>query len=696
MEINNTEKIVKICNFIIKYAIFAAAFLMPIFFIPFVADAINSGKQIILLLLGFVALFAWMLKSAVAGEIELKKSKIYSFLLAFFLFAVLSTIFSQNRYFSFWGWPLPSAESLISVMMICIFFFLESNALSKKDTYSLTAISVFSLILCDFLAVLALIWPRVLLGFSNTVGSTGVFVALNAVFLPIMIVFLISSSKWLKILFSFGLFLATALFVITSYFFVWWIVLFGALVLMITGIFKKDLFDLRWSALPMFFLAISLFFLIANPQISWFKQKVGDEIFLSYQSSLKISSGALRQNPALGSGLGTFAYDFLRHKDKNLSSTPLWNVVFDGGASKVLTTLATMGILGTISFAIFFVCVAFIAGKHLFSKKDEDDEAHSIFVLGVFTSLISFILFYNLYNSNIVLDFFFFMLMAVAINFAVKEKGVYKLKSDSPLTLVSVIAFTIIFVFGISMITIGGQRLYAQAQYFSGLMDWRNGNAGSAIVKMQKAANANPESDVYFSQLSQAYLLKLQEDLANKKISDDDKAKESQVLVASAINASVRATDLNPKSANNWAIRGFVYQNLIGIFDDAQDWAERSYKEAISLDLFNPYLETQLGILYLQKKDYGAATSQLKKAVELNQNYLIATYYLGLTFDANKQKENAIAEFNKLLQIYPNAKDLQQIIANIKAGRPALSQQEEAPAPTPENQSPPVSKEKKK
>lgn len=155
--------------------------------------------------------------------------------------------------------------------------------------------------------------------------------------------------------------------------------------------------------------------------------------------------------------------------------------------------------------------------------------------------------------------------------------------------------------------------------------------------------------------------------------------------MASSVNAGKIATDINPQDVNNWSSRGYVYQNLLGVLSDAPTWAITSYDAALKLDPNNPYLYSQEGNVYLaqaqslsagqadQKKQLLLeAQSQLEKAVALNSNYSNALYSLGIVYDSLGQKNKAIDTFTKLQQLNPANTDIANILANLKAGKPAL------------------------
>jgi len=204
---------------------------------------------------------------------------------------------------------------------------------------------------------------------------------------------------------------------------------------------------------------------------------------------------------------------------------------------------------------------------------------------------------------------------------------------------------------------------------------------------------------LYFRQLSQVYLSQLSAKL--EKITQTPTTEETtaiQALVANSVNAGKLATDLNSKGVNNWAVRGYVYQSLFGLLNDAGIWAMTSYDEALKLDPNNPYLHFQKGnVNYIlatrtatdqatQKAEYlSKAKDSLEKAIELNSSYSNALYSLGIVYDALGDKEKAIEEFTKVQELNPDNTDIAAILTNLKAGK-SISATAELPTESPANE----------
>jgi len=702
----------RICDWVTKYSIYAAIFLMPIFFLPWTTDVLDFNKQFLLLLLVFVSVFALLLKILISGKFEIKKSYIHIVAGVLFLAYLLATIFSSYRYGSFWGIPQQASESMLTVMCLLLFYFLVSSIFSKKEILTSAIIFSFSAIIAELIGVFQLFGLFTLfLDFTksatfNTVGSVGSLGLFAAILLPLAMVLLISIKKWWRLLFALEIILSALILVLIDYPIIWWVVIIGSALILILGTMKSDLFDGKWLALPMFFLAISLFFVLLNLQINFLPQKP-NEIFLSQKAGLDIGMQALKQKPIFGSGPGTFAYDFSKFKNPDFSKTSLWNITFNKSSSKVLNSLATMGVLGFLAMLAFmafpiFYGIKFFIGKNKTIAVDKSaNQIYSILLLGLFIAIAEQTIAYFLYNSNITLDFIYFFTIAALIGLILENKKEYVLKPSSLFTLITTLVFTLVFIFGMGLLILNGQRYAAEISYYEGLASYQASQKTDSLIKnFESAASLNPQSDLYFRQLSQAYLLGLQNELQNANSAgqgaptDQEKTK-IQTLVANSINAGKIATDINSQDANNWSSRGYVYQSLLGISSDAQTWAINSYDSALKLDPNNPYLFAQEGNVYLaqalglsadqsdQKNQLLAkAQTQLEKAVALNQNYSNALYSLGLVYDGLGLKDKAIADFTTVQQLNPNNKSIQQILDNLKAGQPAL-QTATPPAATP-------------
>lgn len=661
---------VKISEIISKYSIYVLVFLLPILFLPWTSDMLDFNKQTLLVLLVSIALFSWIIKVLVSGKFSANLNKTHIAVLVLFLVSLVSTLFSLDKYGSFWGWPRVTSESLLSLIGLAVLYFLISNAFSKKEIISSVILLIVSGLLAGLLGIFQLLGLFLPFNFAksvsfNTIGLVGSLGIFLAVFLPLLVVLEISAKKWLKIVFGVAIAITLVALIVINYSIVWWVVLIGMALILLFSMLKKDIFDLKWISLPMFFLVLALFFIILKPQISVPSRPI--EVFLNQQSGLNIAFQTIKDKPLFGSGPGTFIFDFSKYKNTALNQSALWNARFDSAGSKVLTVLATTGILGLIAFLALIATAIFYGVRFVLNKQSKKND-NSLWIItgGVLVAFITQTIVYFLYNSNLSLDFVYFFLLAAFIGLSSEEKKDYTLSSSSFLTLCVTFVFTLFLIFGFGLLILDGQRYLAEVNYFKAQTALAEGNLDQGISGLEKAVRNNPNSDIYLSGLSQAYLSKIG-GLINKKDLSDEEKKNVQVLINNSINAAKIASDESPNNIANWSIRGFVYQNLIGIVPGAEDWSITSYDSAMKLEPVNPYYPTQQGTVYMKKALLLAedkaneknqileqAKAQFEKAVQLKSDYSPARFQIAMVYQAQGKTTEELQALEDAKKFSPN------------------------------------------
>jgi hypothetical protein len=496
------------CEGVSVFGIYFVVFLVPLFFLPFTSDALDFNKQALLIVLAFISLFAWIARSLILGKLEFNRGKMNAMAGVYLAVFALATVFSAYKYASFWGWPQPSVDSLISVIAVFIVYFLVANSFTVKNILTSVYILCASAIIAEIFGILQILGIFVLpFDFAkfvsfNTVGSVGSLGFFTAMVLLISEVMVISAKKYRKILFALQIFLSAVILFVINYYAVWWVVALGSALLLIFGIFKKDYFDGRWMALPMFFLVVSVVFSFLNPQLPGFGHKTS-EIYLSQNAGLKIALQTIKEKPFLGSGPGTFSFDFAKFKSPDFNKTSMGNVYFTQASSKILNDSSTTGAVGLVALIALMGFSVFYGVKFIFSNK-------SVIAVGFATALISEIFCFFLYGANIVLLFLFFFVMGSVACLASGSRKIYELKSASVKSMIAVFVFMIIFIFGAGIIILETQRYIAEVNYYKGINLLNAGKTDEAIKSFESAATMNHYSDLYFNRLSQAYLLKFQ------------------------------------------------------------------------------------------------------------------------------------------------------------------------------------------
>lgn len=656
--------IVTACSAITKMSIYVLVFLMPIFFLPWTFEVLDFNKQALLAGLAFLSFFCWMVKTLILGELKLSLSKVHIAIGVLFLTHVIATIVSVNRHGSFWGSAQQFSESLFSLICFLVVYLLVSNTFSEKEIshsfmlLSISAAIAFTYGILQIFGVHIVPLPFAQNNSFNTIGSRGGFGLFAAILLPLFIVFAMLSRSWRKILFIINIVLVFLVLALLNYSFLWWVLLVGAVLLLFFGIVKSDVLDGRWMFLPMFFLIISLFFIIFNPQLPFLPAQPF-EISISHGATADISIQTIKNSPLFGSGPGTFIYDFAKYKDVSLNENILWNLNFYAGSSKFLTDLATVGILGLLATLAVIVLPIFYVVKNFMIKQSAlVDKVPLIFAI-LIVVLVQ-VVGYSLYNSNLVLNFILFFSIASLVALTKDHSKIYQLKSSSVITLAITFAFTLVLIFGLGFLMLEGQRYVAEVYYYMGLKSFNEGDRQNGINQLKRAASNNSKSETYFNQLAVSSMIHLQNELANPSQNPENAEykKMVQQLTTDSVNAVNVAISLNPNNVNNWSLKGNICQNLIGLIPDAATCAITAYDKAIVLSPVNPYLLLQEGNVYLaevatlaqnqsQNKSslLAKAKDKFNAALELKKNY--STAYIKLALVAGAQ-QNATAQSQAL------------------------------------------------
>jgi len=671
--IKKSSEIVETCEKVSKISIYLLAFLLPILFLPWTANVLDFNKQALLIVLVFASLFAWMLKILISGKANFNLSLVHIPIAVLFLVYTASTVFSLWRYGSFWGWPQVNSESLLSLLGLVLLYFLVTNIFEKKEIFYLMISLVISGSLAVLYGLLQLFGKFLIpIGFTkavsfNTIGGVNSLAVFAAILLPMIIVFLIiSKAKYLRVFFIAAVALLAVLLLLINFQIAWWLVIAGSALIIAFGTQKRDVFDNRWLVLPMFFLALALLFSFFRFQIPGTPDRPV-EVFLTHRASFDIVWNTLKENPVIGSGPGTFIYNFSKYKDISFNQSSLWNLRFDWASSKMMTMLGTTGILGVLSFFALLIFFIFYGIKFLFTKKEEDEESYWVLGLGIFISFLTISVAYFLYQSNLSLDFAWFLLMASFVSLLSPVRKEVLLKPSSLVTLGITFAFTLIFIFGLGILILEGQRYASAASYLKGMKNWQKEESIKTMEHFEDAARISPGNDLYWRELSQVYLQTINEVSARTDLSQAEITRQVQILINSAVNSAKTAVEVNPKNVANWSARGSVYQNLIGMVGGTKEWAVESYEKASELEPTNPFFPTQTGIVLLREaslltadgekeersKILNEAEDQFNKAIEMKSDYAPAHFQLAMVYQAQGKGAEMIEQLERTKAIAP-------------------------------------------
>lgn len=682
-----------------RWALYLLFFLLPVFFLPFSVEAFEVSKQTLFVILTVVALLAWLGSMVVEKRLVFRAGWLLNLLPLLFLVGVLvSSIFSLAGYQSWVGQASQEYTSFLTLGVSVLLFYVLTNKVSE------TAVQrniFFALLLSTSLSALVTLLNVVGLRFlpflnaagANTVGTVTSFV----IFLTIMMVFGIG--MWLvgkkdkqdilptgwrgaltRGLIVFLTVVTVVLLVAIDFWVLWILVIFGMLLLLVFVFIQQDEFGQanRFIA-PLVILLISVFLLFLPTPL---KLKLPIVINPSYGASFDVARQTLSENPlrlVLGSGPGTFAYDYAKYKTDDVNKTVFWNTNFDRAKSQVLTSLATLGVLGVALWLALVLVVGLRALGRLLKEREQDEWKVS-YVL--FASWATLVLAHVLYSSNLTLSFLFWALTGLLASQVILKVKETDFTRAPKLGLIFSFAFVLVSVGVIAVLFVTGQRYASEVAFAKAVkLDQAGAPTEQITTKLGEAVSLNGLSDIYYRNLSQAFLLRTRDAIgvatADGSEIDATEAAAVQQLVKAAMASADRAAALASSNVSNWLQRGNVYRDVSILVSGAEDVAAASYLKAISLEPKNPAHPTNLARLYItvadrvrslkasenkelaatavesEKTSLASAEEYLNQAIAIKGDYASAHYYLAAVFERQGKVADAAARMAALRNYSP-------------------------------------------
>lgn len=725
-----------------RAAVYVALFLIPLFTLPFTSNTLDFQKQFLLFLATSIGLVFWAWDAVNEKKLQVNLNPLHLFVAAFATIVFVSSIFSLYRYGSLWGWPLPVAESAITLLSLVFLYFLIVNNFKKNELHkpiaalsvSATIAAVYAIIQSFGEAIGFYLLP--FLSYTktpsfNTIGTTNSLSIFAAIVLAtIFPLAFISRSKYSRLLkWCAGIiFFALVFFngILTVYFpskatvsgydlsVVPWIVLaVSALAVFIFSISDQKFLHKNANAKNASFvlLLVTLLFLVFNISA---KNVVGrmyadmsnalgiraaTEASLSQSASADIAVSTLKQsaqNFFLGSGPGTFNYDYIKFKPEKINQDNMgWQLTFFSAVSEFINRVATTGLLGIIALLLIIVAWTIEGFRMLTDEETEVGLPLAIFAgwLGVVVAM-----FYYPFNVSLAMLFWFFLGAIVVMD----EKKMFSLPLRSVRMNYAVsLSFVALVALEMGLLVWTSKHYYAEVQYLGAVTALQNQDTAAAIAKMEAAADATDRlQDNYLVGLAQIYLAQAETEASKsgKENNNDNQAAINAALpyLEGAVKTAMQSTEAaNPNSSTNWAARGYIYRRLIGVSEGFDTWALDMYNKALQLEPSNPALWNEIGQVYVMKNDLDKAKESFKKATDLRDQYIDPHYYLALINDRQGDKQSAIAELQKVAAIIAatnpgdtaSIDNINKAIDNLRAGK-SLSGQDanEAvmPAPVPQ------------
>lgn len=672
----------------IRWLIYAAAFLAPLWFLPLTLNVLELNKQVLVVIIAGAGLVLYLLDIIKTGIWRYRPSHLVWPILGLVGASAVSVIFSVSRYASVFGSVNGRGASLLTLAAMAALFVLAINTIEDRGKTLRKFISI-SLALAFIFAFLQLFGVYIFKAAGlasrsfNSIGSFNTVGILAAVALGFLSIGAGAGKEedggglpgWFNVVSRFANyagFLLALFFVILINWWPVWTVAFVAILASVAfqaagqaSSFRR--MKMRLLAPPLAVIVLGIFLMLVNFNWASIKSRLPLEVAPSQGVSWGIALDALKSRP-LGFGGENFAIAYDKFKPASIANTIFYQVRFTDATSEA-ANLATEG--GALML-LALVGLLWFYGKELVKSVRDGNFDESVGVIWAPTAALFAALFLYPFNMTL-LTLLVLMLAMVAIQRSGEER-VINLESDAKYSFLGSLAF----IAGLVLVLVAGYFTFNN--YRSNVLLAKaasESDRNKAIELYVESSNGNPRDARVLRLLSQTVLAQLADELQTGPKKDETREGYNarvQNLIASAVNISVRATDTDPADSQNWANRGLVYQNLLTLVGGADQAAVNMYNESLKRNPSDPQTYLRLGNLYLtiaeniqrvianprgQSLDFAAlrrqadenldkAEESFKQAIGLYNNFGQALYNLAVVYDRKGELGQAIAQFERL------------------------------------------------
>lgn len=689
-----------------KWLFLAVVFLVPIVVVPWTSDAYEINKQLILTIGISLAAICFMLSAWLERRAVTRIDALLLAPIGLLVVTSLSAMTSLSPVTSWLGQGGQEYASVISLVGFIILFFLGRALFSDRVILRSTVQAVFvsSAIICFGLLFSVFGFE---LGFAGNLIGTPLAAAVYLLTLSMF-----GCAWWLKGNDddqSSSLIARRTLFATMSFTFVttigvllaldstllWALTLCGSSLLFAVAFGHADKFQSPLKFLPSMTLFVLALIFIVLP--THFPSPFSQEVTPNLATTWTVVNGAWNDGSVwLGTGPGTFALPYAKYVALDVNQSEFWNVIFDRGNAQVSTVLATVGVLGVLAWLFFVVlCLVLAIKKILAAASGWRELLPSLAAYVVLTIAACF------YTQNFTLVFLFWLLAAMLAS-RLGEVCTSTTVASPRARLTTALVTIVTLVVGVTTILLTSPR-YAAEVAFAKAVELNvtvttATELESVIGLLDRSAKLNPYNDVYYRNLAGALLRRLSL-LSAEEAADSDYV---QSLIRSTITAATRATELAPLNVLNWEAQGLIYRELVPVLPDAAEPAVAAYVKATELSPINPRYKVEAARAYLaivtaqtpfltnddadvasaaklkQEQSLSLAEDQLRTAIALKPDYVLAYYYLALLQERQGKLAEAVRGLELVRQASPEdvGVGLQLGMLYLRQGKNELAQAE--------------------
>ncbi len=682
---STNTRLIKMLDFFITFSLGAIFFGLPLFFTGITYQGLVFDKQIYFYFWLLLALVLWVVKAALLAEMKIRRTPLDIPIGIFLLVYVLSTIFSVDRWHSFWGFFGDPSRGLLSVIALILAYYLMFSHFNQKRFYwvfGALIVSGFFLSLWTFLGIFnvkfvpdsfARIAPLSPLG---SITGLGVFFSL---IIPLMMSAVFKLAEWkatwkkkasIGALVFFIFFDFFLLFSISPYFFSSRTIdpsmglLVGISFFLVYVLAKIIQPAKAWAWLPMAAFAVILAILMlgtVDNEIRFTRANLPIEVSPNTNLSFDVVKESLKEKFLLGSGPGNYGYSFSLHKPQEFNLGQLYNIRFYQGSGMFFEAVPTLGILGTVGLILVILTFLGVA-IYLLSREKEKNKILSLGALSASLIFLIDAMIVRMEGSILLLGVLAGALTLFIITKESQSREEYlnlSLKASPKFALTMAFIFMLVISGAVFVFLFLGRVFVADAKAGLAVRSQKISEEGS-ISKLISSAKLYNKEGRYFSRLAQEYMY-----LANQEVAKGEKERDVNRItgyLTKSIAFATQGRNLMSKDVTANEVLAQIYENAGIYVPESMSSAEENYNKTMELDPYNPNFYLRLGQIKIslvptkkeeseKKKLVEEAKELFQKSIDKKSDFDAGYYNLALTQEALGDVEGAIENIKKALVI---------------------------------------------
>lgn len=642
-----------------KCSVYGVIVLTPLMFVPLTMEWLELPKYLLWSGLVIIGTLSYLGKAVLTKTLILKRTAIDKPLIIMWALFAVSSIFSSDRFVSFFGDFSLTHISFMGVTAMVLFYWLVvQHTETMNDIVRLMVLLAVSGSLAAVYFILSIVHVLPAMALApqfNVVHATN---SLFGVFLTVLLVVTLTlsarqgSSVVGRVFAGVGALLSLAALVMIGFKLVWILVAVALILLIVLSLAHVGEIGVWWtSTVFALFVASILIILLGVPRV--LSANIPIELALSPSVSWRVAADSLTSSASsflIGSGPGTYQFAYSQFRPSSLNLDKLaWNIRLTQPWSTVLEWLTTTGMLSTLTFIVVLLIVLGLiiqtwikygsakgVRRYLTALQFGDEP---LVVWGLVAAWVTITVGLFIFSFGAVHWMVWWLLTALVISAgAILNKTplttiAVSFKSSPEYALVTSFSFIVVStIFIVAALYVG--RFYEAEVVFAKSLPK---SVDERIDAANKAMGLNPYRTIFSLALANDYFEKARAAVAAK-------ADTSSIyqLVNLAVLAGKNATTISPNNVVAWETLSTLYANAQAISPDAGNWAISALDKARSLEPTNPLLFVEQGNVYFGQKNGPAAVQDFEQAIKLKPDLLVAYSQLAFVYEAAGDMPGAI------------------------------------------------------